>query len=208
MTSCDMSTLFCRSSEMTCLTYLWGEGGERSAPTRVEEEGKTETYSSAPLTSRSISILWRHVSMTVCTSRQLSRRTVCSREARGEVASVSIVDRGARATRTGARRTHLDALGVHLVVLVGPRPVQAGVALLVDEQVRKVDLLELELDGLDELGRDEIGRLGAWVKRGMKTASAGHARGGASSRKDDGPSDMAVSRSGQPNLTMTESVSP
>lgn len=35
------------------------------------------THSSAPLTSRSISILCRHVSMTVCTRRQLSRLTVC-----------------------------------------------------------------------------------------------------------------------------------
>mmetsp|Transcript_104155 Transcript_104155/g.222546 ORF Transcript_104155/g.222546 Transcript_104155/m.222546 type:complete len:366 (+) Transcript_104155:554-1651(+) len=53
----------------------------------------------------------------------------------------------------------LNALGVELVVGLGPRPIEPGIALLVHEQVREVDLLELELDGLDEGGTNHVSRL-------------------------------------------------
>lgn len=58
--------------------------------------------------------------------------------------------------------THrLEALGVHLVVLLGLGPEQAGVALLVHEQVGAVHLLELQLDGRGEdLGHLVGGALG------------------------------------------------
>ena len=52
-----------------------------------------------------------------------------------------------------------DAFAVHLVVFLRPGEVEAGVTLLVDQQVGMINLLELELDGLDELLRDEVGRL-------------------------------------------------
>lgn len=66
--------------------------------------------------------------------------------------------------RRRKQRTHLDSLRVHLVVLVGLGPVESRVPLLADEEVREVDLLKLELDRLDELGRYELRRLGAWCK--------------------------------------------
>ena len=44
-------------------------------------------------------------------------------------------------------------------MLLRPGEVEPRVALLVDQQVGMVDLLELQLDGLDELLRDEVGRL-------------------------------------------------
>lgn len=47
--------------------------------------------------------------------------------------------------------THLNTLGVHFVPLVGLRPVETGIALFADEQIREVYLLELQLDRLDEL---------------------------------------------------------
>ena len=53
----------------------------------------------------------------------------------------------------------LDSLAIHLVVLIGTREVEAGVAFLVDQQVRIVYLLELELDGLHKLGRNVLGCL-------------------------------------------------
>lgn len=42
----------------------------------------------------------------------------------------------------------LDPLGVHLVVLIRIRPQQPRISFLADEQIRAVDLFELELDGL------------------------------------------------------------
>uniref|UniRef100_A0A0K8RA20 Putative dna polymerase delta catalytic subunit n=1 Tax=Ixodes ricinus TaxID=34613 RepID=A0A0K8RA20_IXORI len=76
----------------------------------------------------------------------------------------------------------LDALAVHLVVCVRPRVEQPGVALLVDQQVREVGLLELEVDGAHNLLRHKS----------------------AASR----PSSMAFSRESTPKRIMTESVSP
>ena len=74
ITSCDMSTLFCNSSEIVCFVYLSVQLAH------VKENRSNHAYSSAPLTSLSISILCKHVSMTVDTSRQLSRRTVFKRK--------------------------------------------------------------------------------------------------------------------------------
>ena len=72
ITSCDMSTLFCRRSEIVCLTYLQKSDQNK----KLEKPFTIYAYSSAALTSRSINILCRHVSITVETKRQLSRRTV------------------------------------------------------------------------------------------------------------------------------------
>lgn len=129
ITSCERSTLFWRRSEMVCFVY-----------------------SSAPLTSRSMSILRRQVSMTVTTSRQLSRRTVCGKgqDVRGSGRSAS---------------THLDSLGVHLVPLVWLRPVEPSVSFLTDEEVREVDFFELEFDGCDELSGDKLCGFGTCESR-------------------------------------------
>jgi hypothetical protein len=59
--------------------------------------------------------------------------------------------------------THLDALGIHFVVLFCFRPIQPGIAFLVDEQIRPVDLLEFQFDGGDESGSDEGGCLGTYT---------------------------------------------
>lgn len=61
----------------------------------------------------------------------------------------------------GRKILHLNALRVHLVVLIRPRPVQTGISFLADEQVREINLLELELDRLDEFLCDELGRFTA-----------------------------------------------
>ena len=45
----------------------------------------------------------------------------------------------------------LDSFAIHLVVFVRSSEVETGVSLLVDQQVRMVNFLELELDRLDEL---------------------------------------------------------
>jgi hypothetical protein len=58
------------------------------------------------------------------------------------------------------KRAHLDSLGIHLVPLLGLGPVESGVTLLGDEEIGEVDLLELELDGLDEFGRDVLSCFG------------------------------------------------
>ena len=81
--------------------------------------------------------------MTVETRRQLSRRTVW------RVCSTYNAS-------TTAPSTHLDTLCIHLIILLRAGPVQARVSLLADEQVREVDLLELELDRLDKFCRDEV----------------------------------------------------
>ena len=76
--------------------------------------------------------------MTVWTSRQLSRRTVWT------TPSVS--------GRTNIQsETYFNAFRVHLVVLFWFGPVQAGITFLVDEQIRVVDLFELQFDRLHEL---------------------------------------------------------
>jgi hypothetical protein len=56
--------------------------------------------------------------------------------------------------------TDLNALRVHLVVLVGLCPIKTGVPFLADKQVREVDLLEFQLDGFYELGGHKVGCLG------------------------------------------------
>ena len=62
----------------------------------------------------------------------------------------------------------LDPLGVHVVVLIRLCPQQARVALLADEQVRKVNLLKLQLDGLDERRADVLRSLLAQLHRLFK----------------------------------------
>ena len=47
--------------------------------------------------------------------------------------------------------TNLYTFCIHLIVFVGPGPVQTGISLFADEKVWKVDLFELEFDGFDEL---------------------------------------------------------
>ncbi len=54
-----------------------------------------------------------------------------------------------------------NPLRVHFVVLFRFRPVESGIALLANQQVGEVDLLEFELDGLDEFSRHQIGSLSA-----------------------------------------------
>ena len=53
----------------------------------------------------------------------------------------------------------LDTLGVHLIVRLWTRPVQTSIALLVDQQVGKVDLFELESNRLDKRLAHVLGRL-------------------------------------------------
>uniref|UniRef100_A0A2M4C5Q0 Putative secreted protein n=1 Tax=Anopheles marajoara TaxID=58244 RepID=A0A2M4C5Q0_9DIPT len=53
----------------------------------------------------------------------------------------------------------LDTLAVHLIVTIRARKVETRVTLLVDQQVRIVHLLELELDRFHKLGAHVIGRL-------------------------------------------------
>mmetsp|Transcript_69952 Transcript_69952/g.186383 ORF Transcript_69952/g.186383 Transcript_69952/m.186383 type:complete len:367 (+) Transcript_69952:50-1150(+) len=53
----------------------------------------------------------------------------------------------------------LNPFGLELIVLVGPRPGQRGVALFVHQQVWKVDLLKLHLDGLHKMLRNLVRRL-------------------------------------------------
>mmetsp|Transcript_136285 Transcript_136285/g.423493 ORF Transcript_136285/g.423493 Transcript_136285/m.423493 type:complete len:331 (+) Transcript_136285:462-1454(+) len=59
----------------------------------------------------------------------------------------------------------LDALGVELVILLGVRPIETRVALLVHQQVGAVDLLELQLDGPDEGLADHLCSLLAQAHR-------------------------------------------
>lgn len=59
--------------------------------------------------------------------------------------------------------THLNTLGIHLIVLFGLRPIQPGVSLLVDEQIGEIDLFKLQFDGFNEFLRDEGGSLTSCV---------------------------------------------
>ena len=95
------------------------------------------------------------------------------------------------------RFPNLDAFSVHLIILFGFRPVQAGVTFLADEEVGEVHFLELQFDWLNEFGRNEFGRLGPFDVRPFTHI-----------RDFTIPSRIAVGKSGQPNRTMTESVSP
>jgi len=105
----------------------------------------------APSTSRSIRIFLKQVSITVFTSPQLSRRTVClGGKKKDEVEAPGGKTRGP---------AHLDTLGVHLVVGFGLGPVESRVPLLVDKEIGEVDFLEFELDGPGELRGDKGGRL-------------------------------------------------
>jgi hypothetical protein len=52
--------------------------------------------------------------------------------------------------------TNFDPLRVHLVPFVRLCPVKSCVPLLVDEKIRVVNFLELELDGFDKFCRHEI----------------------------------------------------
>ena len=42
--------------------------------------------------------------------------------------------------------TYLNALRIHLIILLRPCPIQSRIPLLVDQQIREIDLLKLELD--------------------------------------------------------------
>lgn len=98
-----------------------------------------------------------------------------------------------------ARKTcgsaHLDTLGVHFVVFIGLCPIQSSVTLLADEEVGEVHLFEFQFDGLLELGGHQFSCL--------CTCECQHMH-----KRTHSPSLMAIGRSGQPNLTITESVSP
>jgi len=87
--------------------------------------------------------------MTVETSRQLSLRTVYAK----------IV--GNLLDECFQENTHLNTLGVHFVMLLRLRPVESCIPLFAYEQVREVDFFELEIDRLNELGRDEGCSLGS-----------------------------------------------
>lgn len=149
---------------------------------------KRYAYSSAPFTSRSTSILWRQVEITVETSLQLSRRTVWK-----NVRFSYIYD---------WEDTNLDTLRIHLVVLLGLGPIQSRVSLLVDQQVRKIDLLELEFDRFDELCGNKVGSLAPY--HGWSSAPQSFQ----TTTCFDTPICITVARSVGPKRTMTESVSP
>ncbi len=90
----------------------------------------------------------KQVSITVETSRQLSRRTVYRSEFAKYIGRRSV--------------THLNALSVHFIVLFGFRPIQPGIAFLADEQIRPIDLLEFQFDRGDKPSGDEGGSLSTY----------------------------------------------
>lgn len=163
ITSWDMSILFWSRSEMVCFTYLrncWTECGTGCG---------IWTHSSAPFTSRLISILLRHVSMTVDTRRQLSRRTVWK--------EWEWVKGG-----TEQLMFYLDTLGVHLIMPLWPGPIEARVTLFTDKEIWIINLLKLELDRFDEFCCDEVRSLAAWLTSIKQT----HSRSGPGTHR--GPS--------------------
>jgi len=91
----------------------------------------------------------KQVSITVETSRQLSRRTVYRIEFAEYIRRRSV--------------THLDALSIHFIVLFRTRPIQPGIAFLVNEQIRPIGLLEFQFDRGDELSGDERGSLSTYT---------------------------------------------
>ena len=74
--------------------------------------------------------------MTVETSLQLSLRTVYLMISRENLAV--------------QQTSHLNTLGIHLVILFHFGPVQTGIPFLADEQIRPVDLFEFKSDRFDE----------------------------------------------------------
>jgi hypothetical protein len=59
--------------------------------------------------------------------------------------------------------THFYAFCVHLIVMRRLCPVETGVTLLADKQIREIYFFKLELNRLDELGGDQFRGLGAWA---------------------------------------------
>lgn len=96
-----------------------------------------------------MSILCRHVSITVETSRQLSLRTVYLKVI-GE-----LLDECFR------ENAHLNSLCVHFVIFLCFRPIESCVSLFADKQIREVDFFKLEIDWLDKFGCDEGCSLGS-----------------------------------------------
>ena len=98
-----------------------------------------------------MSILCRHVSITVETSRQLSLRTVYFK----------VIEE--LRERYFQKNTHLDTFCLHFIILLCLRPVESCIPLFADKQVREVDFFKLEIDRLDKLGCDEGCSLGSCV---------------------------------------------
>ena len=90
----------------------------------------------------------KQVSITVETSRQLSRRTVYRNEFAKYIRRRSV--------------THLNPLRIHFIILFGFRPIQPGISFLVDEQIRPIDLLEFQFDRGDEPSCDKGGSLSTY----------------------------------------------
>ena len=90
----------------------------------------------------------KQVSITVETSRQLSRRTVYRSEFAEYIRQRSV--------------THLNALRIHFIVLFRLRPIQPGITLLADEQIRPIDLLEFQFDRLGKPSSDKGGSLSTY----------------------------------------------
>ena len=58
------------------------------------------------------------------------------------------------------RQTHLDALGVHLVILFRFRPVKTSITLFADQKIWVIYFLEFQLDWFDEFCCDIVCCLG------------------------------------------------
>lgn len=92
--------------------------------------------------------------MTVETSRQLSRRTVCR--------YIALI----RNTIDIEQATDLDTLRIHLIILLWIGPVKAGVSLLADKQIREIHLFKFQFYRLDELRRHEVSGFASCIEKG------------------------------------------
>lgn len=131
MTNKDRSRRFIKRSEMVLLTY-W----------------------TAPGTSLSISILWRHSVTKFLTSRQLSLLTVSipvneiwqmtQQEQKINTQLTTITRKSKKITQI----IPVITFGIHFVVLVRVCPEKASISLLANQQIWIINLLKLQLDGL------------------------------------------------------------
>lgn len=49
------------------------------------------------------------------------------------------------------KTTNLNTLCIHLIILLWSSPIQSGISLFADEEIREIHFLEFQLDGLDKL---------------------------------------------------------
>lgn len=124
-----MSTLFCKSSDMTRFVYL-------RAPSKQS------------FRSSAIGSLLRPFDVSI--DEHFVKAGLNDGRHKTTIISTNGLTALLESPASIQRGTHLNAFRIHLVVLLRPRPIKTSITLLVDKQIRVINLFEFKFDWFRE----------------------------------------------------------